>query len=405
MDHASRICVRILAGLAISSPLYATQYAVGILPPPLVHPVGINAKGEVAGDGGVYDDRIHMFTPMKCTGPNCSVRLTAINDYSVLAGAIRYDDANALGGVALQPAYWQPKLSLDPTLLDTQPQTETFIAGISDSNDFAGQFDSPPMTEGLDYYLASLTPPGLGGLTYFLFPFGFCGAPAHHPWSIATGVNDAHHVTGTADWSLVALSGSCMPGKHPFIAIGGRLSDPLNVPNGLDVFYARGNAINNSDSVVGDAFAPGDQLGQNNYTATLYANNSVTYLGTIQNQQSQNSSAAAINDYNEIVGWSDVSIPGNPFPTTVQRAFVSTGVGMSDLNTLIDPRSPFSGKVILTHANAINCNGWIVADGYDIATNVAHAYVLRPEPQPVRPDCLKRAAYPDEAPILPPPPG
>ena len=401
MNHPSRICVRILAGLVVSSPLYATQYFIDILPPPLIHPVGINAKGEVAGDGGVYDDRVHAFTRLQCTGPNCSVKLTSINDYSLVAGAIRYDDPNSLGGVALKPAYWQPKLSLAPNVLfGTLPNAATFIAGISDTNDFAGQFDSAQMSEGIDYYVVALNPQGWGE-QFFLFPFGFCGAPAHHPWSVATGVNDAHHVTGTADWSQVALSGSCMPGVHPFIAIDGRLTDLLEVPNGLDVFYARANAINNSDAVVGDAFAPGDVLGQNNYTAALYGPSSVTYLGTIQNQQSQNSSALAINDYNEIVGWSDVSIPGNPFPTTVQHAFVSTGVGMSDLTSLITPDSPLAGKVVLTHANAINCNGWIVADGYDVATSTAHAYVLKPRPQPVRADCLKKLAYPDEAPTFP----
>jgi hypothetical protein len=42
----------------------------------------------------------------------------------------------------------------------------------------------------------------------------------------------------------------------------------------------------------------------------------------------------------------------------------------------------FEGKVVLTYANAINCNGWIGADGYDVATNTAHAYVLKPRPQP-----------------------
>ncbi len=404
MDHPSRICVRILTGLVVSSPLYGTQYSIDILPPPLIHPVGINAKGEVAGDGGVYDDRVRAFTRLQCTGPNCSVKLTSINDYSLVAGAIRYDDPNSLGGVALKPAYWQPKLSLAPNVLGTEPDTATFIAGISDTNDFAGQLDSPQMSEAIDYYIVSLNPQGWGE-EFFLFAFGFCGAPAHHPWSVATGVNDAHHVTGTADWSQMELSGGCMPGRHPFIAIDGRLTDVLNVPNGLAVYYARANSINNSDAVVGDAFAPGDLLGQNNYTAALYATNSVTYLGTLQNQQYQNSSALAINDYNEIVGWSDVWVPGNPYPVRVQRAFVSTGVGMSDLTSLITPRSPLAGKVVLTHANAINCNGWIVADGYDAATNTAHAYVLKPQPQPIRADCLKKRAYPDEAPTFPIPTG
>jgi hypothetical protein len=72
------------------------------------------------------------------------VNLTSINDYSLVAGAIRYDDPNSLGGVALKPAYWQPKLSLAPNVLGTEPDTTTFIAGISNTNDFAGQLALDP---------------------------------------------------------------------------------------------------------------------------------------------------------------------------------------------------------------------------------------------------------------------
>jgi hypothetical protein len=401
VNHPSRVCVRILAGLAISFPLYATQYSIQVLPAPLIHPVGINAKGEIVGDGVLYDGRDNSFTRLHCSGPNCSVKENAINDYSLVAGSISFDDPSSPGGVALKPAYWQAKLSPQPKLLPSEPGTLTFIAGISNTNDFAGRFDTRQITDGMWWYVPDLSQ---GWMTEsFFYGFAFCYVPLPHPSNVATAVNDAHHVAGAADWNQLLGSGNCLGGSHPFIAIDGRPNDLLaGVPN--TIYYATASSINNSDDVVGDAAAPGDLTGQGPYTAVLYRGGGVTNLGTLQNQPNQNSSAVAINDYSEIVGWSDVLAPGNPYPITVQRAFVSTGVGMSDLASLINPRSGLAGKVVLTRANAINCNGWIVADGYDIATSTAHAYLLKPQPQPVRPDCLAKLAYPDQAPAFPIPP-
>ncbi len=399
MNHSYRVCVRILAGLAISCPLYATQYSIQELPGPITHPVGINAKGEVAGDGMLYDDRDRSFTRLRCSGPNCSVKLAALNDYSLVAGSISFDDPNSPGGVALKPAYWQAKLSPQPNLLPSEPNTLTFIAGISNTNDFAGQFDSRLMTDGLHWYVPDLTQGWME--ENFYYGFAFCYVPLSHPSNVATAVNDAHHVAGAADWNQLLGSGNCLGGSHPFIAIDGRPNDLLEAVPFTTIYYATAHSINNSDDVVGDASAPGDQTGQGVYTAVLYRGGGVTYLGTLQNQQYQNSSAVAINDYSEIVGWSDVSAPGNPYPITIQHAFVSTGVGMSDLTASINPRNPLAGRVVLTHANAINCNGWIVADGYDTATSTAHGYLLKPQPQPARPDCLKKRAYPDQAPAFP----
>src|SRR5262249_43875148 len=148
-----------------------------------------------------------------------------------------------------------------------------------------------------------------------------------------------------------------------------------------------------------EALPPGTMPNQAKARAVLYRGGGITYLGTLRSDDNANygSSALAINDYGEIVGWSDLG------SSVDQRAFISNGVGMSDLTSLINPRNRLAGKVVLTHANAINCNGWIVADGYEVATNKPHGYLLKPQPQPVRADCLNRMAYPDRAPIVPDP--
>ena len=51
---------------------------------------------------------------------------------------------------------------------------------------------------------------------------------------------------------------------------------------------------------------------------------------------------------------------------------------MSNLTLLIGRHSPLRGKVVLTEAVAINCDGWIAANGYDVATRAVHAYLLTP---------------------------
>ena len=86
-----------------------------------------------------------------------------------------------------------------------------------------------------------------------------------------------------------------------------------------------------------------------------------------------NSSADAINDGAEIVGWSQVRLADG---TVAQHAFVRNA-HMRDLQSLIEHRSPLSGSVTLTEATAINCKGWIVADGFDNSSpSVGHAYLL-----------------------------
>jgi hypothetical protein len=62
----------------------------------------------------------------------------------------------------------------------------------------------------------------------------------------------------------------------------------------------------------------------------------------------------------------------------VQRAFVYSSGKMSNLTFQIEPQSPLFGKVRLTQATAINCKGWITANGFDATNLENHAYLLIP---------------------------
>jgi uncharacterized membrane protein len=77
-----------------------------------------------------------------------------------------------------------------------------------------------------------------------------------------------------------------------------------------------------------------------------------------------NTFATGINDNNEVVG----SIAG-------EGAFVWDSVnGIRDLQTLIDPNSPFS----LTDAKDVNDNGWIIGTATDSSDGRPHAVILEP---------------------------
>lgn len=359
----------------------------------------------VVGDGGVYDPRDGSFTRMNCTGPKCSLKLTAINDYSVVVGSVSYDDPFTLGGEGMHSAYWQSKLSPEPTVFVFERGIRNFLAGLSNSNDMVRQAKGRNYGVGTQFFLSALKPdqaPSPGGWAAGFNDLVVCGAAYPDFTVTATAVNDNHRVAGTAVWSFVDASGTCQIGAHPYISTDvsfGTNRDLLaGNPGGL-IYYATANSINALDDVVGDAAAPGDNSGQGGFKAALYRGGGITILGTLENSISSfQSSALAINDYSEIVGWSDSREPEG---ASVRHAFVSTGVGMSDLNTLINPRNRLAGKVTLTEAHAINCHGWIVATGYEKDTLIPHGYLLKPQPQPVRQECVQKMSYPDRAPIIP----
>ena len=99
-------------------------------------------------------------------------------------------------------------------------------------------------------------------------------------------------------------------------------------------------------------------------------------LGDLANDPKLNSQADEINDRGEIVGWSEVRLTADH--SIAQRAFVYSSGKMLSLTFQIEPKSPLFLKIRLTEATAINCKGWITADGFDAATLQDHAYLLIP---------------------------
>ena len=103
-------------------------------------------------------------------------------------------------------------------------------------------------------------------------------------------------------------------------------------------------------------------------------------LGDLAAIPGWDSQANSINDSGEIVGWSDSLVNGS----STHRAFLYEGGKMLNLQFYIYDRDP---NVRLTEAVGINCNGWIVANGFNIKSpDVSRVYLLTPR-GPARPQC------------------
>lgn len=138
-----------------------------------------------------------------------------------------------------------------------------------------------------------------------------------------------------------------------FLYQNGVLTDLGNVVG----FPNNGAAINDLGQVVGSTSEGG----------YLYANGTVT---TLPGLGANGSSPTSINNAGQIVGSS--------WTANGSRAVVITQGQIVDLNNAIVASSPDKAFVTLEHADDINNNGWIIAEGVDSRTGAKGAYLLRP---------------------------
>ena len=205
-------------------------------------------------------------------------------------------------------------------------------------------------------------------------------------WSDANAISpQGIYIAGTSAVKGATAATNFLP-THAFLYRNGYRTDLGTLPGGN---YSAATGVNNKGSVVGYSW-----IGQTgNCTPSPYnpviqhafvsVNGKMTDLGNLANKTTCNSTAEAINDTGEIVGYSDAITTAN---VQVGRAFLYSGGQMFSL-TFLDWGDPAWGFVRLTNAVAINCNGWIAANGVDTRTpNVYRAYLLIPK-GPLRPEC------------------
>lgn len=209
--------------------------------------------------------------------------------------------------------------------------------------------------------------------------------------STATAINGLSHITGSSIVGKGTDPNTAVDlGMHAFLYKAGKMTDLGALAlagDGSD--DSEGNAINNFDQVVGvstTAIPASNTLGRPCTTcgvashAFLWSSGKMKDLGNLAAIPGLDSQADSINDSAEIVGWSDSMVNGS----ATHRAFLYEGGRMLNLQFYIYDRDP---DVRLTEAVGINCNGWIVANGFNVKSpDVTRAYLLIPR-GPSRPQC------------------
>jgi len=176
--------------------------------------------------------------------------------------------------------------------------------------------------------------------------------------SFAWAINNLGQITGGSEYGARGYN------LHPFFTStnGGPMKD-LGTLGGED---GRGFGINNLGQVTGSTMTT---PGGNTYHAFVSAPNGgpLTDLSTLGGNLSN---GYGVNDYGVVVGYSHVGGPSSD-----DHGFVATpGMGMQDLNSLIDPATGF----IIHVATAINNWGQIAANGENAAGFNPRAVLLTP---------------------------
>jgi probable HAF family extracellular repeat protein len=318
----------------------------------------------------MYEHRTHTVTTLSCSGTGCNVYgANAINDLGVIAGTI-VDPA-----VGFEAVIWKSP-SEAPTLLS--PGNQTMADALSDLGDVAGNNNNGHEDNAADVWTAPKYPQvPLGTLVT-------CEVCVYAPSSTALSVNDRRRVVGYSDFGYTTTSdpfGPSVSGVHAFMWSDGHMTDLAMTSSDPSINFDFASSVNDLDEVVGSFSSTAGVT-----TALSYRNGVIKPLGSLDNQPTSNSQANSINDRGEIVGWSDLHpAAGQP---SAPRAFVYRRGQMTNLTSELDAANPAAQTAVLTDAVAINCDGWIVANGFDSVTGDNHAYLLKPEQQPPRLECV-----------------
>jgi probable HAF family extracellular repeat protein len=206
----------------------------------------------------------------------------------------------------------------------------------------------------------------LGG-AYTATDLGALGPQDYALFSNSTGINSLGHVVGSSSTTAFSnCGGGLQPLSHGFLWNGTTMVD-------LGSVSAVGNssgaaAINDNDLIVGTT-SVGTTCSNVTSHAFSYSNGAMTDLGTL-GAATLTSAANGVNNTGEIVGMSAVDSSGT------QHGFIIENGLMTDLNTLIDTTNALAAYVTLTVANAINCNGDVIAFGTDTRDSRQHGFLL-----------------------------
>jgi probable HAF family extracellular repeat protein len=359
--------------LACGSGLRAAEYSIIEIPPPLIHAAGLNNHGDVVGDAGVgtgpfnfagafvYRHHNGEVTQLPCQGTLCSATATGIDDHGDVIGSNFSQDTR------LTAIIWLSNGGV------TVFANTFFSTGSGLNNHNQAVWTDNSIHGVLSGAVSDLLAQVQFGLTSLLQ----CGAGFCEAASGGAAINDRGHAVGWSSWGAEPPfepgAGQTISGTHAVLWVNGSPKDLGALGDNTD---ASANGVNNFDEVVGSSTVGGASH------AFLYRKGKMSDLGNLPREPQLNSDADDINDRGEIVGSSDVRLDADHSVT--QRAFVMKNRQMENLTFLLDP--DVWANIRLTEATAINCHGWISANGYEAATGAKHAYLLLPR-GPYRKEC------------------
>jgi probable HAF family extracellular repeat protein len=337
--------------LGVCGPVTAAQYSMIEVPAPLTEATGLNNNGEVVGTDGHNGTYVYQHSSGVVVQLPGGWDVAGINDGGKIVGTTINPQT---GPVAIvwylsggSEQLWGGE-SMGRAVANSGPVVGTVPT--------AHLNDSAVLWRWKDH---SIT--GLGTLVSsnpHMFVFD--------PSSDASAVNSQVHVVGSSDVIVGNPDSlSAYVTKHAFLWQNGAMADLGSLPGGR---YSAALGMNSKDAAVGGSETAGG------FHAFVNQNGKMVDLGNLAQDPKLNSEAIGINDRGEVVGWSEVRLTADH--SVAQRAFVYSWGRMWNLTFQVDPRSPLSGNVKLTDATAINCNGWIAANGYDVQTHANHAYLL-----------------------------
>ena len=357
--------------IEIPLPANATQY---------VSATGINGKGDIVG----------VFGESCCSG-NPFVYYHASGSEVVFSGfnAGGINDSDQVAGTIVNPTP-QAVLWSKNGGVETLPSTGGFTMGsaVANNSDAVGSIDDGH-SNGLAV-LWSARP------TVHMVNLGVLWADptfSDSGFSNAAAINNASHITGSSSAGEGTDPNTAQSfGTHAFLYRNGKMQDLGALAlsgNSSDV--SQGAGINNLDAVVGDsttAIPAVDPQGKAcpdcgvASHAFLWRAGKMRDLGDLAAIPGWNSSADSINDSGDVVGWSDSNVNGS----STHRAFLYTGGQMLNLQFYVNDRDP---NVRLTEAVGINCQGWIVANGFNTNTPSVNRVYLLIRRGPSRPQCAR----------------
>lgn len=182
---------------------------------------------------------------------------------------------------------------------------------------------------------------------------------------------------------LLVQSQTTSPAAHAYLYKTGTLTDLGVLPGASENAgppTSMAVSLNKVAHVVGSSDSAFSGPRGNSLVHAVLWNGTPTDLGTIQGSPNFTSMAEAINDSEEIVGSSEVSLTAGGTST---RAFVWVSGKMYNLTFYTNNQN-----FVLTNATAIDCQGQIAAIGYlaNDPTQAQHSFVLN-RVGPARPTC------------------